>query len=73
MWYCRTCGSNDVEGQQWVNLNTDEIGETVDDEKYWCNDCTDYCQITDDPNDNLSDHEMTRGEEKFESKRENDK
>lgn len=39
IYVCPNCGSDNVEGEYWVNLNTKEVGiEGANDECY-CNNC----------------------------------
>ena len=41
MWVCDYCGTEDVDEQAWVNINTLEFVEGVDGSIYWCNNCND--------------------------------
>tara|TARA_R100000951_G_scaffold913_2_gene2728 strand:+ start:1141 stop:1473 length:333 start_codon:yes stop_codon:yes gene_type:complete len=41
MWVCDYCGSEEVDEKAWVNMNTGEITEGVDDTPRWCNICND--------------------------------
>lgn len=45
MIVCEECGSNDVEGKYWVNLNTFRIIDVADDCKNFCNDCDTFVSI----------------------------
>ncbi len=38
-YLCTNCGSPDVDGQQWVGVNTGFIGEIIDENEIWCNNC----------------------------------
>lgn len=38
---CRDCGCTDIEVECWVNLATDEVGDSAGDE-YWCPQCEDH-------------------------------
>ena len=75
MWYCTKCGSNDVEGKCYVNINTLKIEEYPEwdntHEAYWCNNCQDCCDLTEDPDEYKDWDDINKGEEKFESKRDN--
>lgn len=41
MWVCDYCGTEEVDEKAWVNMNTLEVIEGVDDTTYWCNSCND--------------------------------
>jgi len=45
-YVCSECGSDDVDGTTWVELNT---GNVKDDEppldSYWCNTCEEECHV----------------------------
>jgi hypothetical protein len=41
MWVCDYCGTEEVDEKAWVNMNTLEVTESVDDTTYWCNNCND--------------------------------
>ena len=41
MWVCDYCGTEEVDEKAWVNMNTLEVTEGVDDTTYWCNNCND--------------------------------
>ena len=41
MWVCDYCGSEEVEEQVWVNMNTLEVTEGVEGTIYWCSTCDD--------------------------------
>jgi hypothetical protein len=41
MWVCDYCGTEEVDEKAWVNMNTLEVMEGVDDTTYWCNICND--------------------------------
>ena len=41
MWVCDYCGTEEVDEKAWVNMNTLEVMESVDDTTYWCNICND--------------------------------
>jgi hypothetical protein len=41
-YVCENCGSEDVEGAFWVNLNTDAICEAFGDEHDFCNSCSEH-------------------------------
>jgi len=40
-WVCDYCGSEEVDEKAWVNMNTLEVTEAIDDTTYWCNNCND--------------------------------
>ena len=47
-WICSNCGSDDVEIQAWININTNEvtsIGITNDEDDCWCNKCEDHYNL----------------------------
>lgn len=37
---CGICGSPDIEIRMWVNVNTNEVKSTCDDNETFCNGCT---------------------------------
>tara|TARA_B100001113_G_scaffold262466_1_gene217386 strand:- start:263 stop:544 length:282 start_codon:yes stop_codon:yes gene_type:complete len=39
MWVCDYCGTEEVDEKAWVNMNSMEVTEPVDDTYYWCNCC----------------------------------
>lgn len=39
MWVCDYCGTEEVDEQAWVNMNTLEVTETDVSATYWCNSC----------------------------------
>ena len=41
MWVCDYCGTEEVDEQAWVNMNTLEVTEGVEGTTYWCNNCND--------------------------------
>ena len=41
MWVCDYCGTEEVDEQAWVNMNTLEVTKTVEGATYWCNNCND--------------------------------
>jgi hypothetical protein len=41
MWVCDYCGTEEVDEQAWVNMNTLEVTKTVECATYWCNNCND--------------------------------
>lgn len=41
MWVCDYCGTEEVDEKAWVNMNTHEVTECVEDTTYWCNNCND--------------------------------
>ena len=47
MQVCRECGSNNVYRQKWVNVNTEEIGNSIyiDNHLEWCLDCNTETKI----------------------------
>jgi hypothetical protein len=47
MYICENCGLNDVEQKQWVNPNTEALGEMVSEESNdtWCNNCNEHVDL----------------------------
>lgn len=46
-YVCKVCGSENIQIRQWVNPNSNEMFEWVDDENYrecWCEDCNDISE-----------------------------
>ena len=41
MWVCDYCGTEEVDEQAWVNMNTLEVTEGVEGTIYWCSTCDD--------------------------------
>jgi hypothetical protein len=41
MWVCDYCGSEEVEEQVWVYMNTRQIVETTGNDNFWCSNCED--------------------------------
>jgi len=41
MWVCDYCGSEEVEEQAWVYMNTGKIVETTGNDMFWCPTCED--------------------------------
>lgn len=39
-YLCAKCGSPDIDGQQWVGVNTGLIKEIIDEDEIWCNNCS---------------------------------
>ena len=39
MWVCDYCGSEDVDEKAWINMNSLEVTDAVNDTTYWCNNC----------------------------------
>ena len=39
-WACSACGSSEhVMAPFWVDCNTDKVGQTVDENRFWCGSC----------------------------------
>ena len=56
-YYCKDCGSQDIEARHWVNINNDEVGSILlgGDDDYYCNGCDDNVDIVEiDPKDDLN-------------------
>ena len=49
-WACPACGSEQVEGLAWTDLNTEAVVSWDECSDYWCSDCEDHykqiCQVT---------------------------
>lgn len=49
IWVCPACGSDEIEGLAWVDLNTEQIESWDEGAAYWCPRCEeDYkriCQV----------------------------
>ena len=47
VYFCKDCGSENVQIMVWANLNTDEIVEDVQGikENVWCGDCEDHVEL----------------------------
>lgn len=44
-WVCTQCGSDKIEQQAWVRINTGEITEMPEDDYAWCADCLEHVNI----------------------------
>ena len=44
-WICKDCGSDDVQQEAWVNVNTSEVDGFLEHNKAWCCDCSDHVLI----------------------------
>ena len=44
-WICKDCGSNDVQQETWVNVNTSEVDGFPEHNKAWCCDCYDHVLV----------------------------
>ena len=44
-WICKDCGSDDVQQEAWVNVNTSEITTFPEHNKAWCCECADHVRI----------------------------
>lgn len=44
-WICKDCGSDDVQQEAWVNVNTAEVDQLPEDNKAWCCECSDHVRI----------------------------
>ncbi len=56
LYTCPICGSPNVQGKYWVNLNNPEIKniEAIENEDFWCDDCENYIDsvnVTEAPKD----------------------
>lgn len=40
-WVCNYCGSEEVEQQVWININTLEVPDNLKSDIYWCSTCND--------------------------------
>jgi len=40
-WVCNYCGSEEVEQQVWININTLEAPDNLKSDIYWCSNCND--------------------------------
>ena len=70
-YYCTRCGSDKIEVQMYVNVNTLEVEDNPEwDSKTpcWCLECNDETSITEDPDEYKEWDDMNKGEEKFEFK-----
>ena len=38
-YYCKECGSSDVEEKAWVKVNTGQIESVIEDSEVWCCQC----------------------------------
>lgn len=47
MWVCEECGSDKVQEQRWVYINTQELDSLVDDTIAYCMDCEQEVSIYD--------------------------
>lgn len=46
MYKCIKCGSNDIEQKYWINPNTGELKDPIDDDDvFWCCQCEEHCEI----------------------------
>jgi len=45
LWICDCCGSDNVQERRWVNINTEKVFGSCDDEDYYCDDCDSTCDI----------------------------
>ena len=44
MWKCKTCNSAEVEGLDWVDLNSgDHLNDDLD--EYYCNSCEKHVEV----------------------------
>ena len=44
-WICTDCGSDEVQQQAWVNVNTSEVDQLPEDNNAWCCECSDHVKI----------------------------
>jgi hypothetical protein len=50
MYRCRECKNSNIQEKFWVNINTFEVDDMVEDGKNesWCEDCEELVEVYDD-------------------------
>lgn len=46
LWVCVECGSLDIEETYWININNNQVTDSTNEVRYFCNQCNSMKQFS---------------------------